>query len=160
MSLSPPGSLTLSQLCTHSPLQSVRPHPAAPSPPYPPHTALGVQAPQWRLTRPELDTPNYTELYTVCTPHYTQPRGVPPAVAVTGRQVLSSTCMHRLLHTHTRPPPLLTHASTLPRVSHTCGLTQAHPRTPHPAELHPGGTRTHTRAHTFCNNIRHAISFS
>lgn len=146
MSLSPPGSLTLSQLCTHSPLQSVRPHPAAPSPPYPPHTALGVQAPQWRPTRPELDTPNYTELYTVCTPHYTQPRGVPPAAAVTGRQVLSSTCMHRLLHTHTAAPAA--HARKHPAP----GLTpmRAHPGSPSdpPPRRVASWRHTHSRART------------
>lgn len=58
------------------------PHPHA-HPTQPPGGG-GKQASQCCLTHPELYTPNYTELYTVCMPHYTQFRRISPTVTVTG----------------------------------------------------------------------------
>ena len=87
------------------------------------------------VSRTQLYTPNYTELYTVCTPHYTQFRRVSPSVTVTGSSPVVAhavSCSHSAAFSP--PPPLLTH-------------TVSDLWAPYPAEMHTG-TRAHTHAHT------------
>ena len=120
-------------ICAASPEMTETPGP----PPRPPYTVSGVQAFRRRLTHPELHTANYTELYTVCTPHYTQFHRVSPTVSAPAS---SPAVTHATSCMHTPPPPT--------RRSHTRDHSQAHLLAPHPTEVYTGGTRAHTRTHT------------